>query len=230
MLDNLKAAIIKAYTRDEDPEVQQSYRECAEHYGFLIDPCLPRKPQHKGKVERGGVGYLQQAFVPLLPADATLPQANRLLRDWCLNSAGLRIHGTTRETPLSRFAQIEHQVLQRLPYVGYDPAVWKQCQLHRDGHVTFNKSYYSAPYRFVGQGLWLRAGLREIRLFSEKFELVATHARATQPGQRFTHTDHPSAALRTGSAARQSPSPHFQPRHLPATSRRHWPGHQPGGG
>lgn len=190
VLDNLKAAIIKAYTRDEDPEVQQSYRECAEHYGFLIDPCLPRKPQHKGKVERGGVGYLQQAFVPLLPADVTLPQANRLLRDWCLNSAGLRIHGTTRETPLSRFAQIEQQVLQRLPDVAYDPAVWKQCQLHRDGHVTFNKSYYSAPHRFVGQALWLRAGLREIRLFSEKFELVATHPRAKQPGQRFTHADH----------------------------------------
>ncbi len=49
VLDNLKAAIIKAYTVDDDPEVQQSYRECAEHYGFLIDPCLPRKPQHKGK-------------------------------------------------------------------------------------------------------------------------------------------------------------------------------------
>jgi transposase len=105
VLDNLKAAIIKAYTRDEDPEVQQAYRECAEHYGFLIDPCLPRKPQHKGKVERGGVGYLQQAFLPLLPAEATLPQANRLARDWCLNTAGLRIHGTTRETPLSRFAE-----------------------------------------------------------------------------------------------------------------------------
>ena len=42
----------------------------------------------------------------------------------------------------------------------------------------------------AGSGLWLRAGLREIRLFSEKFELLATHPRATQPGQRFTHADH----------------------------------------
>ena len=81
-------------------------------------------------------------------------------------------------------------MLQHLPYVAYDPASWKRCQLHRDGHVTFDKSYYSAPHRFVGQALWLRAGLREIRLFSEKFELVATHPRAKQPGQRFTHADH----------------------------------------
>ena len=66
VLDNLKAAIIKAYTRDEEPTVQQAYRECAEHYGFLIDPCLPRKPQHKGKVERGGVGYLKTGLCPVV--------------------------------------------------------------------------------------------------------------------------------------------------------------------
>ncbi len=190
VLDNLKAAIVKAYVGDREPEVQQAYRECAEHYGFLIDPCLPRKPQHKGKVERGGVGYLKQAFVPLLPTDVTLPEANRLLRDWCLNTAGLRVHGTTRETPLSRFAYLEQQTLQRMPYVPYDLATWKRCKLHRDGHVTFNQAYYSAPHRLLGQTLWVRAGSREIRIFSEKFELVATHSRAQQPGQRLTQADH----------------------------------------
>jgi transposase len=46
VLDNLKAAIIKAYTQDQDPEVTRAYAECAAHYGFLIDPCLPRRPQH----------------------------------------------------------------------------------------------------------------------------------------------------------------------------------------
>ncbi len=49
-LDNLKAAIIKASV--EDPQVQRAYRECAEHYGFLISPCRPAKPQHKGKISR----------------------------------------------------------------------------------------------------------------------------------------------------------------------------------
>jgi transposase len=53
MIDNLKAGIIRACW--EDPQVQQSYRECAEHYGFLIAPCCPHTPEHKGKVEKGGV-------------------------------------------------------------------------------------------------------------------------------------------------------------------------------
>jgi len=34
VIDNLKAAIVRACW--DDPQVQQSYRECAEHYGFLI--------------------------------------------------------------------------------------------------------------------------------------------------------------------------------------------------
>ena len=46
VIDNLKAAIIRACW--DDPEAQYSYRECAEHYGFLISPCRPRTPEHKG--------------------------------------------------------------------------------------------------------------------------------------------------------------------------------------
>jgi hypothetical protein len=58
VLDNLRAAIVHAALHD--PEVQRSYREFAEHYGFLIAPCRPRTPEHKGKVEQGGVHYVKR--------------------------------------------------------------------------------------------------------------------------------------------------------------------------
>ncbi len=205
VLDNLKAAILQAYTRDHDPEVTRAYAECAEHYGFLIDPCLPKRPEHKGKVERGGVGYVQQSFVPLLEPQTPLPEANVRARQWVLGRAGLRTHGTTHEVPLTRFAQTEQKALLPLPRTAYDPAAWKQVKLHRDGHVVFDKAFYSAPCRFVGQTLWLRAGLREIRLFSADFELIATHSRATHPGQRLTHLDHvPPEKVRGLTASRES--------------------------
>lgn len=190
VIDNLKPAIVRAYAQDQEAQIQRAYGECAEHYGFLIDPCLPAKPQHKGKVERSGVGYVQTSFVPLLPAGTTLPEANQRLQHWLLTTAGLREHGTTHQQPLKRFEEVERQTLLPLPVTPYDPAVWKQVKLHRDGHVVFEKSFYSAPIRLVGQSLWLRAGLAEIRLFSSAWELVATHPRAAQPGQRSTHPDH----------------------------------------
>ena len=61
VIDNLKAAIVRACW--DDPQVQQSYRECAEHYGFLIAPCRPATPRHKGKVEKGGVHYVKRNFL-----------------------------------------------------------------------------------------------------------------------------------------------------------------------
>jgi transposase len=195
VLDNLKAAIIRAYTQDDDPAVQQSYRECAEHYGFLIDPCLPRRPEHKGKVERGGVGYLKQSFLPLLEGEPTLTEANRQLRQWLLETAARRVHGTTHAIPWERFTQTEWLAMLPEPVAEYDPAVWKRVHLHRDGHVTFERAYYSAPHRLVGQTLWLRAGLRDVRLLTERFELVASHPRAQTPGERFTQPDHLPAHL-----------------------------------
>ena len=47
--DNLKAAIIRASF--VDPLVNRSYRSLAEHYSFMISPCVPYTPRHKGGVE-----------------------------------------------------------------------------------------------------------------------------------------------------------------------------------
>ena len=79
VLDNLKAAIIRACF--DDPLVQQSYRECAEHYGFLIAPCRPATPQHKGKVEQGGVHYVKRNFLGGRQPTSIL-QANQDVRQW----------------------------------------------------------------------------------------------------------------------------------------------------
>ena len=187
VVDNLKAAIAKA-CRDT-PQAQLAYRECAEHYDFLIAPCRPRTPQHKGKVEQGGVHYVKRNFLagrePLL-----LSEANRAVLRWVEKVAGQRIHGTTRQKPLVRFREVEQAALQPLPAIPYDPATWKQVKLHRDCYVVFENAYYSAPYRLVGQTLWVRGGAQDVRLYTQDHQLVATHTRATTPGQRCTHLDH----------------------------------------
>jgi transposase len=45
ILDNCKAAVTQC-TIDNDM-IRRSYQELAEHYGFIISPCLPRTPEHK---------------------------------------------------------------------------------------------------------------------------------------------------------------------------------------
>ena len=187
VIDNLKAAIVKAVW--DDPEVQQSYRQCAEHYGFLIAPCRPRTPEHKGKVEQGGVHYVKRNFLGGREP-TTITQANEDVLIWCNSTAGLRIHGTHKEKPLIRFQETEQARLQPLPETPYDMAVWKQVKLGRDCYVNFDNAYYSAPHRLIEQEVWVCGGIQFVRIYTLDRELLATHDRAQRPGERKTHLDH----------------------------------------
>ena len=184
VLDNLKSAIVKAALYD--PVVQRSYRECAEHYGFLVSPCRVRTPEHKGKVENG-VGYVKGSFLSGREA-MTITEGNVKVVDWIERVAGRRVHGTTKWRPLEQFVAVEKEVLLPLPRAPYDLGVWKQAKLHPDCHVTFDGAYYSAPYRLVGRTLWVRSNGRDVEIYHD-YERVATHAWAP-PGVRRTHPAH----------------------------------------
>lgn len=187
VIDNLKAGITQACWTD--PQVQQSYRECAEHYGFLILPCRPYTPQHKGKVEQGGVHYVKRNFLGGR-GQLAQRQANQAVLTWCETTAGLRIHGTTKEQPLIRFQEVEQARLQALPIEPYDLAVWKVAKLHRDCYIVFENAFYSAPFRLVGEQLRVRGGTTTVRIYTQEYRLVATHDRATKPGERLTNYAH----------------------------------------
>ena len=187
VIDNLKAGITQACW--DDPQVQPTYRECAEHYGFLIAPCRPATPEHKGKVEQGGVHYLKRNFLGGR-TPTTITQANADVLRWCRTTAGERIHGTTKQQPRLQFETVEQAQLKPLPAIPYDLALWKEAKLHRDCHIVFENAFYSAPFRLIGQRLRVRGGSREVRIYTQAYELVATHPRAQQPGERHTHPDH----------------------------------------
>jgi transposase len=185
VLDNLKAGIVQACF--DEPQVQRAYRDLAEHYGFLIAPCPVRKPQQKGKVE-SGVHYVKRSF--LAGRDPRrVTENNRAVLTWVEQTAGQRIHGTTRWQPQVQFQQVEQTALLPLPPTAFDLVEWKQVQVHRDCYVQFNQSYYSAPCRYVGQKLWVRGDAQTVRIYVD-YVLMATHPRATTPGQRQTNLAH----------------------------------------
>ena len=186
VLDNLKAAILRASVHA--PAVQRAYRECALHYGFRIDPNPPRQPHLKGKVE-SGVHYVKRNFLAGRQGERC-DELNRKLGLWTRHVAGQRVHGTTKDRPCERFQAVEQAALLPLPPTPYDLASWKQVVLHRDCYVVFEGAYYSAPYRLVGQALWIRAGTRTVELFTADHALVATHDRAPRPGVRQTLLAH----------------------------------------
>jgi transposase len=192
--DNLRAAIVRHAWDGSDVEAGRSFRELAEHYGFLIAPTRPYTPHHKGKVE-SGVHYVQRNFMGGRSL-GTFNQANREVRQWCEETAGLRIHGTTKKQPRLEFEQIEKAELLALPTAPYELSEWKSAKVGRDCYVNFGQSYYSVPHRLVGQTVWLCATLEWVRIYNTEHQLQATHRRAHHKGERLTQSDHlPSAKL-----------------------------------
>jgi len=59
--------------------------------------------------------------------------------------------------------------------------VWKECTVHPDHHVVFEKSYYSVPTRYVGKKVWVRGGLMMVDIFCKDVR-IKTHPTAHRPG------------------------------------------------
>lgn len=90
---------------------------------------------------------------------------------------------------MARFQGTERTALLALPAVPYDPATWARLRLYRDCHLTFERAYYSAPFRLVGQELWVRGGARTVDIYGDDHQLIVTHDRAA-PGERRTVLAH----------------------------------------
>jgi hypothetical protein len=135
-----------------------------------------------------GVKYIKNNFMPLRDF-RDLTDANRQLQEWVMSTAGNRIHGTTRERPLTRFAETERHFLKALPDVPPEIVAWAGAKLHGNCHVQYEKAYYSAPFGLVHMHLMLRVGEKTVQIFHEQ-KLVAVHPRQRRPGAKSTVAEH----------------------------------------
>ncbi len=159
----------------------------AQHYGFIISPTRPRTPEHKGKVE-SGVHYVKRNFLAGQEF-ADIVVANQRLNVWVREVAGIRKHGTTGQAPLALFRERERAALIPLPECPFTLCEVRPVKLHRDCHAIIDGSFYSAPWRYIGQTLEAYIGERVVELYLGT-ELLTTHVRAKGPGEWQTRYEH----------------------------------------
>jgi transposase len=176
-LDNLKAAVLKFDFAD--PELNPKLREFAQHYGTVILPCLPRTPEHKGKVENS-VRYVKTNALADRAFEGLAAQ-NQFLAHWESTVADVRIHGTTKRQVAQLFAE-EKKHLLALPASLFPVFQEAPRSVHRDSYVEVAKAFYAAPPEYIGQQIWVRWDQREVRLFNARWEQIQIHRRL-EPGQ-----------------------------------------------
>jgi transposase len=191
VLDNLKPGVLKADIYD--PTLNRAYADLERHYGFVADPATVRSPKLKGKVERMVPVVRQHLLAGRFFKDIT--DANQRALSWSRNEIGQEIHGTTKRRPYPVFLKEEKPTLKPLPAEPFEIPLWKECTVHPDHHVVFDRAYYSLPSRYIGKTVWVRGSHNLVRIFYH-YELIKTHRRARYPGERVTDLgDYPPEKL-----------------------------------
>lgn len=190
LLDNLKAGVIKPDIYD--PILNRAYSELEQHYGFIIDPAKVRVARHKGKVERSVTIARQQILAGR--EFESITEANEQALFWCKNEIAHRVTRTTGRTPWDLYVNEDKPALKPLPEQDFECPVWHEGLVHKDQHVVFDGSFYSAPYDYVDQQVFVRATEKVVQLFSD-MKLIKTHVRSLKKGAWITDEfDYPEGA------------------------------------
>lgn len=149
-----------------------TFKAFAEYWGFEPRLCQAYRAQTKGKVE-SGVKYFKGNFLPGRAFVDDVDLGEQLLQ-WMVEIADVRVHGTTHERPIDRFAEERRHLL---PTVG-QPSFRLEARQSRivadDWLVSFESHRYSVPFTLIGQPVEVLRREGTLRIF-HRGTLVAEH-------------------------------------------------------
>jgi transposase len=134
--------------RDGAKRWNSTFQAFAQHWGFEPRVCRPYRAQTKGKVE-SGVKYVKGNFLPGR-VFRDLEDFNEQLRAWQAEVADRRIHGTTHEPPIERFAREAGALTPLAGRAGFLAAMPRLRVVASDWLVSIDANRYSVPWRLIG--------------------------------------------------------------------------------
>lgn len=187
VVDNLKSGVTHACYYD--PEINQTFAEMARHYQVAVLPTRVRKPKDKAKVE-SGVQNVQWRILAAIRNRQffSLQELNEAIAEQVtkLNHRPMQVTGRSR---YELFVELEKGQLKALPPERFSICRWKKAKVHIDYHVGAEKSYYSVPYRLIGEQVEIKYNERVVEIY-HKGKRVASHVRAHKPGTYVTDNSH----------------------------------------
>jgi transposase len=173
-VDNTKTAV----ARGAGPwgELNATYRRYATLVRFHVDPCLPRMPEHKGKVERhvrtqrGLIDPAKQHWASMAELQAR--------SDQLLAESAMRRRCPATGTSVVDAWMAERRYLVPLPVLPEPFDLVATRVVSRDCLVSFEGRQYSVPFAWVGQTVEVRGAPGTVQIIGGN-AIVAEHARHT---------------------------------------------------
>jgi transposase len=185
--DNLKSGINKA--NRYEPLINESYRECAAHYGVCVIPARASKPRDKAKVEAGVL--VAQRWILARLRDrlfTSLQEINEAIWE-CLEILNNRKMRHVNKSRRELNDELDRPALKTLPASPYEYAEWKRATVNIDYHVAYDWHRYSVPFQLVHESLEVRATATVIEIF-HRGKRVASHRRSYKRGGFTTLKEH----------------------------------------
>ena len=173
-IDNLKTGI--AHGSGPWGEINETYRSYSQAVGFHIDACLPRSPEHKGKVENKV--RLVRRHLRLAGPFTTLADLQSQTDEQLAASDAQRLCPVTGQT-VQQSWHSEQFRLQPLPILPepFDLSVTRH--VYKDCTVNFEGRTYSVPFRLCDLFVEVRGCAAVVQVWHNG-RVVAEHPRHTQ--------------------------------------------------
>lgn len=163
--DNLKTGVIK-HPRDGEIVLNDAYRELAAHYSAAVLPGRVRRAKDKASVENTVWHVAMRVIADLRDQRfATLPELKAAItervRDY--NAEPFQKRPGSRA---SVFKAEEKPLLTPLPQIAYEISRWAYGRrVARNGHVSWERNYYSVPFAQIGAKVDLRVTDRTLEAY-----------------------------------------------------------------
>lgn len=186
--DNLRTGVT-ANTRYET-QLNESYRELAEHYGTAIVPARVRHPQDKGLVERS-VGFSttwitaairERKFFSIEEVKKAVAERLEVIN----NKPFQKLPGCRMEAYLNE----EKEFMLPLPSTPYEPAIWLQATVGNDYLVSDGKNKYSVPFDLIGEKVQIRLTRNVVEVFFKGYRITSHERLAFCRMKTVIKTDH----------------------------------------
>src|SRR5919199_4168485 len=190
----------KAFVLDANPahfRWNPQFLELCGHYRLRPTACQPYRARTKGKIERPFF-YLEQQFIKgrqFASLTHFLDELTAFERD----DLDVRVHTTTRERPIDRFAR-ERPHLIPLPEQRFVGTLAMSRKVSWDCLVSYLGSRYSVPATYAGKMVWLLPSRgSHLLVLDAKRDVLADHQLSPTKGTIVMRPEH-YAPLRRGTA------------------------------
>lgn len=190
--DNLKAAVIKADRYE--PTLNRCMEDFANHYGAVVVPARPGKPQDKSLVENQVKLIYTRVFARLRNVQFfDIHSLNEAIKECVLkhNQTRMQQKPYCRE---ERFLSAEKHLLGELPAERFQMKHYSELKVAANGHIYLKRDlhYYSVPYVHIGAKAKVIYTRSMVHIYI-KGKQVAVHIRSYQKSGYSTVAEHLSS-------------------------------------